>query len=135
MNPLRPVHRPHHAPAVRLHERIAHESVLHEEEASPSMLQRLMRRWSSAEREGRRTLSEQRRLQAIRRLVIIDLQRHSSAFTQRDLRLYLCLVSAPSLAIIQRLRFDLFDLLCRQIGEGAATVRLHEIDVWLSHRT
>jgi hypothetical protein len=130
MHTPRHAHRPHHGPAALLHERIVHET-----ETSPSMLQRWMRRWSGAERGNRRSLSDQRRLLAIRRLVITDLEHHSAAFSQRDLRLYLCLIGAPSLAIVQRLRFDLFDLLCRQIGEGAATVRLHEIDAWLSPRT
>jgi hypothetical protein len=108
--------------------------MLHEEESSPSMLQRWVRRWSGAEGGSRRSLSDQRRLLAIRRLVITDLEHHSATFSRRDLRLYLCLISAPSLLIVQRLRFDLFDLLCRQIGEGAATVRLQEIDTWLSPR-
>ncbi len=129
MNPQRQTHRPHHAPAHR-----PRGNAVQEAEPSASTLQRWMRRWSDAGRGLRRPLNEQRRLLAIRRLVIIDLEHHSAAFTRRDLRLYLCLISAPSLATVQRLRFDLFDLLCRQIGEGAATVRLHEIDAWLTHR-
>lgn len=140
MNPQRRIHRHHHHHAsdgqtLELLERVAHEvHETHEAQASSSMFQRWMRRWSGIERGGRRSLSEQRRLLAIRRLIAIDLEPHSKGLSQRDLRLYLGLVSAPSLTIVQRLRFDLFDLLCRQIGEGPATVRLHEIDTWLSPR-
>lgn len=101
---------------------------------TPSILQRWMRRWRSPQPEERRPMSEQRRLLAIRRLIVIDLGPHSASFSQRDHRLYACLMRAPSLTVLQHLRFELFDLLCRQIGEGAATVRLHEIDIWLSPR-
>lgn len=130
--------RPHHAP--HAHACLAEESIalelhsLHEAQVSTSAFQRWMRRWIGVERGGRRSMSEQRRLLAIRRLIGVDLEPHSGSFNQRDQRLYLGLLHAPSLAIVRRLRFDLFDLLCRQIGEGAATVRLQEIDTWLSPR-
>lgn len=131
MTPQRNAHRPHHAHAGRL----MHDPDSPHPQDSPSMLRRWIRRWRGTEPEARRPLSEQRRLLAIRRLIVVDLGPHSASLTQRDHRLYARLISAPNLSDLQRLRFELFDLLCRQIGEGAATVRLHEIDVWLSPRT
>lgn len=129
MTVQRHAHRLHHTHVGRLHEPTEQRVP-----SSPSLLQRWVRRWRGPETEERRPLCELRRLLAIRRLIVIDLGPHSASFSQRDHRLYACLISAPSLTALQRLRFELFDLLCRQIGEGAATVRLHEIDIWLSQR-
>lgn len=132
MTTERHAHRLRHTQVSRLH-----EATTQHNPSMPAILQRWMRRWRAGEEpepEARRPLCEQRRLLAIRRLVVTDLGPHSASFTQRDQRLYSCLISAPNLMVLQRLRFELFDLLCRQIGEGAATVRLHEIDVWLSSR-
>lgn len=127
MTPQRHAHRLHHTHNGRLHEQVATQP-----DAQTTVLQRWLRRWRGAETEPRRPLSEQRRLLAIRRLIVIDLAPHSASFTRRDHRLYTSLIGAPSLSVLQQMRFELFDLLCRQIGEGAATVRLHEVDVWLS---
>ncbi len=102
-----------------------------------SVFERWMRRWIRPQRtelETRGPLSEQRRVMAVRRLIATDLSPHSAEFSSRDMRLYLCLTSAPALGTLVRLRFDLFDLLCRYIGEGTATARLHEIDTWLMLR-
>ncbi len=127
MTPQRHAHRLHHTHTGRLHEQVATHP-----DAQTTVLQRWLRRWRGVETETRRPLSEQRRLLAIRRLIVIDLGPHSASFTRRDHRLYASLIGAPTLSVLQHLRFELFDLLCRQIGEGAATVRLHEVDVWLS---
>lgn len=130
MTPHRHAHRPHHVHT----EHLPYTPGAQHAEERPSMLQRWIRRWRGPEAHTRRHLSEQRRLLAIRRLIIVDLRSHSASFTQRDLRLYACLIGATDLLAVHRLRFELIDLLCRQIGEGAATVRLHEIDAWLSPR-
>jgi hypothetical protein len=135
MTPQRNAHRPNHARAHAHAGHPTHEDASPPPQIAPSILRRWMRRWRGAEPEPRRPLSEQRRLLAIRRLIVVDLGPHSATLTQRDHRLYARLISAPNLSDLHRLRFDLFDLLCRQIGEGAATVRLHEIDIWLSPRT
>lgn len=129
MTAQRHAHRLHHTHVGRLH--VPNEQ---RAQSSPSLLQRWMRRWRGPEAEERPPMCEHRRLLAIRRLIVIDLGPHSTSFSQRDHRLYACLIRAPSLTELRRFRFELFDLLCRQIGEGAATVRLHEIDVWLSQR-
>lgn len=100
-----------------------------------SIFDRWMRRWSGRPRAGsaaQAPLDEHGRLLALRRLIEADLAPHSPRFSRRDTRLYLCLISASTLAGITRLRFDLFDLLCRYIGEGSATARLHEVDAWLT---
>jgi hypothetical protein len=134
MTPL-PTHHPHRArrPAALL----AGEPVTVQLDDPGSIFERWMRRWTGpvrTESSARGPLSERRRLLAVRRLIATDLSPHSAEFSRRDTRLYLCLVSASTLASLTLLRFDLFDLLCRYIGEGAATARLHEIDAWLTPR-
>ncbi|MBX3611495.1 MAG: hypothetical protein KF871_16500 [Hydrogenophaga sp.] len=93
-----------------------------------------MKRWFGHERRPRTSQSEHLRVLAIRRLVASDLDPHRHQLSQRDTRLYQCLTSTSSLETVRHLRFDLFDLLCRRMGEGIAVVRIKEIDAWLSPR-
>lgn len=111
-----------------------HRGSLSRLDGPSSVVGHWLKRWLNQERHPRGSLSELRRLQAIRRLITTDLAPHSPALSIRDQRLYTCLTGTESLHTVRQLRFELFDLLCRRLGEGAAVVRLKEIDAWLAGR-
>ncbi|MFP8833757.1 hypothetical protein ACLIJR_05750 [Hydrogenophaga sp. XSHU_21] len=112
----------------------SHQGSLSRLDGPPSVVGRWFKRWLAQERPPHGSLSELRRLQAIRRLIATDLAAHLQALSGRDQRLYACLTGTDSLHTVRHLRFELFDLLCRRLGEGAAVVRLKEIDAWLAGR-
>lgn len=96
---------------------------------SHSAFQRWLRRWSGATpatpahpRRG------EERLAAARALIQDALAVASPRMGSRDLRVYLRLLSEPSLSSLRRLRFDCFDLMCRHLSEAEAVRRLRHLD-------
>jgi class 3 adenylate cyclase len=74
---------------------------------------------------------EQVRLEALKKLLGSQLTHRVATLSQRDLRLYLRLMSASRLETLRDLRFECFDLLCRTISESVAVRQLGELDALL----
>ena len=91
--------------------------------ASSSGFQLWLSRWSQPA-----VPTDQQKLCDARRQIGDALTPPSRTMGPRDLRLYLRLMSEPSLAGLRRMRFDCFDLICRHLSEPEAVRRLKGLD-------
>lgn len=82
-------------------------------------------------RPGATRLSEAERLAALQRFLAAEFQGRWERMSRRDQHLCRMFLSATSLKPLRHLRFECFDLMCRQLGEGAARARQPQIDGWL----
>lgn len=87
-----------------------------------------LRKITSTDQGTTEVAGEQVRLEALKKLLGGLLAHRLAHLSQRDLRLYLRLMSASRLATLRDLRFECFDLLCRTISEPVAVRRLGEMD-------
>lgn len=87
-----------------------------------------LRKITSTDQGTTAVAGEQVRLEALKKLLGGLLTHRVAHLSQRDLRLYLRLMSASRLATLRDLRFECFDLLCRTISEPVAVGRLSEMD-------
>jgi hypothetical protein len=101
-----------------------------------SVLSRLAQWLGSAlqVRSGTPSLSEADRLAAVQGYLSREFRGCWDRMSPRDQHLYRMLVRAPSIRLVQALRFECFDLMCRLLGEGAARERQPQIDGWLMPR-
>jgi len=94
-----------------------------------SAFQRWLRRWSGATPlTPAHPRSGEERHATARALIQDALAFASPHMGSRDLRVYLRLLSEPSLPGLRRLRFDCFDLMCRHLSEAEAVRRLRHLD-------
>ena len=90
-----------------------------------------LRRVTSGDHSSLQPAGENVRLEQIRRLLQSMLSAHLVGMSDRDLRLYLRIISASRLAVVREMRFECFDLMCRKISEPVAVRKLREMDALL----
>lgn len=79
-------------------------------------------------------LPERDRLQALRDFLAQEFEDSWIGMSGRDRQLYHRLTQSESMDTLRRLRFECFDLMCRQLGEGVARAHQTRIDAWLTSR-
>lgn len=90
-----------------------------------------LRKITSTDQGTTAAAGQQVRLEALKKLLAGLLAHRVAQLSQRDLRLYLRLMSASRLVTLHDLRFECFDLLCRTISEPEAVHQLGEMDALL----
>ena len=97
-----------------------------------SGFQQWLRKLTNRDSLAGRQVADEFKLAGLKRHMTGNLNLRFIDMSHRDVKIFLRVLSAADVVTIRAMRFEYFDLMCRQQGEAMAACRLREFDALLN---